>query len=284
MEEAGHRAFPDVEKEAIEHALAGRWEQAAAANAEAIRLAPGHVESYNRHAKALIELGRYGEARTSVEMALKLRPGHAIAKRQWERLSKLLETGVARTFNGAAPVARPGAFIADRARTTVTELRNPPPAAALAVVSPGDLLTLSANGNRMTVLTPDGRALGNLEGRLAQHLRKLIQGGNRYEAVAFRVTPSSIAVMIRETYRSKAQAHLVSFPPSLQKYSAVRVEADFDDDADALPDGGPGVRLGEALEEEDIPRPEDDASLRLRAILDSDTQDDSLVSDDALTV
>jgi len=284
METIRQTPFGNVEEEAIGHAMAGRWEQAAAANAHAISLAPGHVESYNRHAKALIETGRYAEAKASVEMALKIRPGHAIAQRHLERIDKLLSTGAVRKFNGTAPVARSSSFIADRARSTVTELRNPAIAGVLATVSPGDTLSLSTEGNRIKVLTAEGHTLGNLEVRLAQHLRKLIGGGNRYEAAAAKVSHNAAAVMLTEVYRSPEQARLVSFPPAIQKYSAVRPEADMDDYRPDALDGSFSAALAGVPDEEEMPTPAEDSSHRLRAILDGDNSDDGIAADDEIAV
>ncbi|MSQ07975.1 MAG: hypothetical protein EXR57_02645 [Dehalococcoidia bacterium] len=274
------RPLGNVEEEAIAHALAGRWEQAAAANAHAISLAPGHVESYNRHAKALIETGRYAEARASVEMALQIKPGHAIAKRHMERLDRLLSAGAVRKLGGASPVARSSSFISDRALSTVTELRNPAHAGILATISPGDTLSLTIEGNRIKVLSADGHTLGNLEIRLAHHLRKLIAGGNRYEATTTKVSHNTVAVMLTEVFRSPGQARLVSFPPALQKYSAVRPEADLDDYRQARPDGNQGASLSGFHDEEEMPSRAEDGSRRLRAILESANSSDGVASED----
>lgn len=283
VEEIRQRAFGEVEEEAIEHALAGRWEQAASANAEAVRIAPGHVQSHNRRARALIELGRFAEARAAAETAIRLKPGHAIATRHLERIDRLQAAGEVRKLNGATPFARPAAFIADRARSTVTALRNPALPDVLAAVSPGEPLALSVAGNRVNVTTADGRVLGNLEVRLAQHLRRLIDGGNRYEVAAAKISHRAVAVVVRESHRCPAQANVVSFPPALQKYSAVRAETDLDDEAYELLDRGPDEGQ-DSDDEEDLPWPERDTAVRLRAILSEDSSDDEAVPDDALAV
>lgn len=271
-----------AEEQAVDHAMAGRWEQAVESNAAAIRMAPDRVDGYNRQAKALIELGRLQEARAAAESALTLVPGHPIARRNLERISHLIGSGQPHRSRPAATVSRPAAFIADRARSAVTELRNPAPAATLAAVSPGDRLRLAVDGPRIRVTTESGQVLGNLEVRLAQHLHKLIAGGNKYEVAAAKVGAHSVAVIVRELHRSPRQAHLTSFPPSLQKYAAVRPETDLDDEAVDADDTGP--ELGNAAEDEEMPESHDTDTHRLRAILRGDYGDDSSVSDDALAV
>ncbi len=277
------RTLTEIADEAVVHAMAGHWEKAAQSNAEALRVAPNDAESHNRLAKALIELGRYGEARGAAESALRLRPGNTIARRHLDRIAQLSANGAAHRGPAKAPSARPGAFIADRARSTVTMLRDQAPASALATVSPGDTLTLSVQATRVNVSTVDGRSLGNLEVRLAQHLVRLIQGGNRYEAAAAKVTPGAVAIVVREAYRSPKQANLVSFPPALQKYSALRAETDLEDDRGEFLDGG-APDAGDGVDDEDIPQPEEASSSRLRAILSRDSSEDYPVSDDALAV
>jgi hypothetical protein len=153
----------------------------------------------------------------------------------------------------------------------------------LASVSPGEQLYLAVSGNRVNVNTAEGRVLGNLEIRLAQHLRKLMDGGNRYEVAAAKVSLSAVAVVVRESHRSPAQANNVSFPLALQKYSAVRPESVLDDDAYEPLDRAPAEGQ-DGDDEEDLPRPERDNAGRLRAILSGDSSDDGEVSDDALAV
>lgn len=279
----GNVRFQEIEEQAIAHAMAGRWEKALASNAQVISIAPDNAEAYNRCAKALIELGRYEEAKTSAEAALKIRPGHSIAKRNLERINQLLANGKVRKMNGGGQVTRPSAFIADRARSTVTVLRSPAPAQTLAMVSPGDPLTLAVDGGRLKVVTAEGQSLGNLEVRLAQHLARLIQGGNKYEAAAAKVSGGTVAVVVRELSRSSKQAHLVSFPPALQKYSAVRAAADLDDDDSSLDDDS-GAAVDMDIDEEDIPQPGEASTERLKAFLSGDSSDDSSISDDALAV
>jgi tetratricopeptide (TPR) repeat protein len=277
------KTLNEISEEAIAHALAGRWDQAAMANAEALRIAPGDVDSHNRQAKALLELGRYAEAKAEAEAALRLRPGHAIARRHLERIGQLQSNGKVARLSSASPVARPSAFIADRAASTVTELRNPAPAPVLAASSPGDPLKLVPDGARVKVVSLDGKVLGSLETRLAQHLLRLIQGGNRYEAALTKAAAGSVAVVVREAYKSPKQAGTVSFPPSLQKYSAVRHEVDDEDERGEMLDGG-FLQDEESSSEDDIPEPQEARSARLRAVLSRDSEDDGMISDDALAV
>ncbi|MEX0762262.1 MAG: tetratricopeptide repeat protein [Dehalococcoidia bacterium] len=266
------RPFTEIKNEAVEHALAGRWQQAADLNAEAIQIAPEDVESHNRLAKALIELGRYNEARSAAETALRLRPDNNIARRHMERLSQLTSSSVVKK-SGTERAPRKVQFIADRARATVTELERTAPPNVLAAVSPGDSLTLEPQGSRMAVLTEEGEYLGTLEVHIAQRLRKLIDGGNRYDVTAAKISTQEMGILVSETYRSPAQANIVSFPPSLQKST---VDFDLDDERPELLDDGSAGSGHEDEEETPVSAPNE----QLRAILNGEIGEGVAVDDD----
>jgi hypothetical protein len=64
----------------------------------------------------------------------------------------------------------------------------------------------------------------------------------------------------------------------------VRAETDLDDDPPTADDRGAGEGQDSDDEEDDLPRPERDTAVRLRAILSGDSSDDEAVPDDALAV
>ena len=45
----------------------------------------------------------------------------------------------------------------------------------------------------------------------------MIDGGNEYEVLAAKLTDSEVIVIVREVKRSRAQAHIASFPLYLQQ-------------------------------------------------------------------
>ncbi len=68
-------------KEAIALATQGRWQEAMEINNEIIQACPEDVNAYNRLGKALIELGRYEEARDAFGRALEIAPSTPSPKR-----------------------------------------------------------------------------------------------------------------------------------------------------------------------------------------------------------
>ena len=209
------RSFKKIEEEAIEHALAGRWEEAADVNIEGIEQDENNVGCLNRLAKAYLELSKYKDARSLLKRALEVDPHNRVATRQLERLPKL-DSGIARRTSGGT-ATNSALFISDPAVATVSELKKVTSAEILASISPGDKFKLVVDDTIMSVTTNGGEYVGTLEVRIATRMRKMIAGGNKYAILAAKLTDSEVVVVIRETRRSTEQARIASFPSYLQK-------------------------------------------------------------------
>jgi Flp pilus assembly protein TadD len=75
--------------QAIAHATAAQWSDAAETNRRLLELGPD-AEAENRLAKSLWELGELGNAREHYQTALALDPTNRIAERNIDRLKMLL--------------------------------------------------------------------------------------------------------------------------------------------------------------------------------------------------
>jgi len=214
MQELGERESlrRQMTELAVRLAREGRWEAAVRVNRAIVEAFPTDVEAHNRLGKALLELGRYGEAREAYAKALELDPNNAIARRNLSRLA-LLEADASR---GGAPRARklpPEMFIEETGKTGITTLLRPHREVA-AQFSAGDEVFLRPRDGSLVVEGPDGSYLGEVEPRLAQRLLRLMEGGNRYVAAISQVTDAGdVRVFIREVYQHPSQAGKVSFPP-----------------------------------------------------------------------
>ncbi|HXG41256.1 MAG TPA: tetratricopeptide repeat protein [Dehalococcoidia bacterium] len=199
---------------AIRLAREGRWEEAALVNRAIVDAFPEEVEAYNRLGKALLELGRYAEAREAYTRALELDPHNAIARRNLSRIHLLEAEGARATAGG--PRARklpPEMFIEETGKTCITTLARPNREAA-ARLSAGDEVFLRPEGGSLLVLGPDGETLGEVEPRLGQRLVRLMEGGNRYVAAMSSLTDTGdVRIFIREVFQHPSQAGRPSFPP-----------------------------------------------------------------------
>ena len=210
------RSLKNIQEDAVQHALAGRWEAAVEVNLEGLDVDSENVSCLNRLAKAYLELSRYKDARTLLKKAVSIDPLNRVAIRQLDRLEKLDGAGIARRTSGGT-ATNSALFISDPAVATVSELKKVAPAETLASVSPGDKFKLKIDESIATISSASGDYIGTLEVRIATRMRKMIDGGNKYEILAAKLTDSEVIVVVRETKRSATQARTASFPSYLQK-------------------------------------------------------------------
>lgn len=195
---------------AIELAMQSKWEEAVDANNAIIENFPGDADAYNRLGKALIELGRYKEARDAYGKALELAPTNIIARKNLSRLSGMREE--AREAEGTRTKLDPRIFIEETGKTTVTTLQNIAARDVLAKVTAGDQVYLKVIGRSLVAETERGDYVGQVEPKLGLRIIKLIEAGNRYSAAITGIDGSSIKVIIREEYQAPAMVGHISFP------------------------------------------------------------------------
>jgi tetratricopeptide (TPR) repeat protein len=199
-------------EKAVQLAMQNRWEEAAELNRQILELFPNDVDTFNRLGKALLELGRYSEAREAYEQAARLDPGSTIAQKNIQRLSKLIEERAP-----AAPPTPldPRLFIEESGRTAVTTLIEPGSSDVLATLTAADQLNLEVVGHTVKVFNLTGGLVGQIEPRLAQRLIRLQEMGNRYSAAVTSVDDQTVRVILRETYRDPSMGNRPSFPTSV---------------------------------------------------------------------
>ena len=197
-------------KAAIALAMAGRWEEAAELNRSILGIFPEDVDAYNRLGKALMELGRFQEARDAFNKALQISPHNSIARKNVERLS-LLSKNVPPSKESSSKVS-PRLFLGETGKSVVTSLVEVAPPEVLAKVVAGDLVDLRIDGKRVIVASTDGTRLGQIEPKLALRLVKLVEGGNRYAAAITSAGSNEVSVIIKEVYQHPSQRGRPSFP------------------------------------------------------------------------
>ena len=69
------------------------------------------------------------------------------------------------------------------------------------------------SGRRLNVKDEvSGEELGQVESKTASRLKRLMSGGNRYQATVKGVDDGEVTIIIREVYKHPSQARIVSFP------------------------------------------------------------------------
>ena len=200
---------------AIQLAMANRWEDAIGVNRAIISVSPNDVDSYNRLGKALMELGRYAEAKKAYKKTLSLDSTNRIAMKNLERLNVLAKTG---DVQAETKQVDPAIFIEEMGKSTVTILKNMAEE-MLPRSNAGDPVALQPKGTTLTVATLSGEFIGELEPKLGLRLIKLLDGGNKYAAAVASTSGAEFRIIIKETYQDPSQAGRPSFPTAVSSES-----------------------------------------------------------------
>lgn len=206
-------------KRAVALAMQNRWREAVEVNRSLAEEFPGDLEAYNRLGKALAELGRIDEATEAFREVLRVSPHNTIARKNLDRLSQLDDDP---TRHQPANRRAMWDFIGETGKTLVTSLVNVARPKVLARLTPGDDVSLELAGRRLNVTDlATGEELGRVESKIASRLKRLMNGGNRYQAAVKSVDDQTVAIIIREVYRHPSQAGIVSFPSKAEPSTSI---------------------------------------------------------------
>src|SRR4030042_3919294 len=121
--------------EAIALAIQGRWQEAVALNKTILELSPEDVDAYNRLGRALMELGKYNEAKESYSHAIELDHYNSIARKNLDRLSHLAKLSPAPKGQHKLSL---DIFIGEAGRVGVVNLIRLAPREVVARMAPGE--------------------------------------------------------------------------------------------------------------------------------------------------
>jgi hypothetical protein len=226
-------------QQAIQLAMQGQWQEAAAVNRAIIAVFPNDVDAYNRLGKALTELGQYSEAREAYAKTLELDSLNSIAQKNLSRLASLDE-GVAVQAERGQKLS-PQMFISEMGKTGITVLTRAA-AKAAARMTAGDQVFLRRQNNTLVVESSQGEYLGEIEPKLGMRLIKLMEGGNHYAAAIATLNQDDVRVIIKETFQDPSQAGKLSFPTTagdaFRAYTKEGlVRRDVEEDEDSFEEG-----------------------------------------------
>ena len=285
-ETASPRRRKQLTDDAIRFAMAGDWKGAAAANSAILEGFPDDVEAANRLGKAQTELGHTKKAIEAYQRALQIDSFNSIARKNLDRLELSAASGAVKPEKVSKPAKAKrttperisGALVAS---ATAAEFRlqqaNP---AEVSKLEPGDSAELHANPRGVAVVSEDGVILGYIEPKAGLRLRRLMEGGNKYDVTIRTIDANGTAIVfIRETRRDPSLVGQASFlasaetrnkaPRAYTRRSAF-VDEDEPDLGDDEEDDDPMGELREVAGVEDI----DDDDVDLTAEIDTDDGDD----------
>lgn len=203
------------EKRAIDAALESRWQDALKLNKQIIKLDPQNIEALNRQAKAYIELGKSNLAKKCYSEVLKLDPYNPIASKNLKIIKSFKSTKQPLHTNGQFKLS-PSLFLQEPGKTKVVNLLNVAEPQKLSQTFCGMKVYMALKNRRITIVDANGDYLGVLPDDISHHLIRLLKGGNKYELFIKSIRVNALAVLIRETFRSKRFKN----QPSFLEYSA----------------------------------------------------------------
>ena len=208
--------YKKLTKEAIKLANSGRWLEAIDLNQLILASSPNDIDALNRLGKGFSEIGKYKQAKSSFGLSLNLSPSNVIAKKNLERLQHLEDAPPPK----GTPRTTSRIFIEESGKSYSTVLRTLVSKETLAMVSPGETLSLLMDGASVYAVSKDSIALGQLEPKIASLMIKLLKAGNKYVVAVVAISKDQLSIIIRETYRHPDMKSFVSFPISNQNGSA----------------------------------------------------------------
>lgn len=214
-------------EQAIALAIQGRWEEAVGVNNAIISLFPSDAEAFNRLGKASLELKRYREAHEAYREAVRLDPNNIIARKNLQRLSRLVEEGAPQAEAEEREAKNhervtPDLFIEETGKTGVTSLSKLANGVTLAKITAADPVELRVEGQNLAVYSAEAEYLGQVEPKLGHRLVKFIKTGNEYAARVTTIGDHQVKIMIRETHQDPINRGRVSFPPKGVPGEAIR--------------------------------------------------------------
>ncbi|MDD2823339.1 MAG: tetratricopeptide repeat protein [Candidatus Daviesbacteria bacterium] len=223
---------------AINAALSSNWLQAIDFNLEILAEEPKSVEALNRLGRAYFELGKLPESKESFDKSLAFDPYNQIAAKFIKRIETCKKKNPkAKSNNGTnhnCAQVDSDLFIEEPGKTKLVSLLKVAEPQKLSLLSPGALVSLIIKNKVIAITDQDEEYLGVLPDDLSRLLVRLINGGNKYQAIIKTAKINGLSILIRETYRSSRFKNQPSFLDNLnmaQTYSSDNIVI-IDDEED----------------------------------------------------
>lgn len=203
---------------AIDAALDSRWDEAFKLNKKIIKLDPQNVDALNRQARVYMEMGKGNLAKKYYGQVVKIDPYNPIALKNLKIIKAFKPNGRSDEYHenhtgGVSPSFKLEAslFLQEPGKTKVIALLKVAEPQKLSQAYCGMKVNMVVKNHGITIIDPNLNYLGVLPDDISHHLLKLIRGGNKYDLFIKAIRVNALAVLIKETYRSKRFKNQPSF-------------------------------------------------------------------------
>lgn len=197
------------EKIAIKAATEADWKKAACYNQLIIDHDKHNVAALNRLTKALLEQGKFWQAKKICQQLLAFDRYNPIALKNKQKLHTRKKEDCQPSVDEA--VCTSDFLVKEPGKSRCIKVVNPATSPILQLLDSGDTLSMVVKKHGITITRKDHVYLGTLPDDVATKLISFIKGGNRYQIYVRSVNGQNLEVFIKETFRSRKFRNLPSF-------------------------------------------------------------------------
>ena len=196
---------------AIDAALDSRWEEALKLNKQIIKVDPQNVDALNRQARVHMEMGKFNLAKKYYSEALKIDPYNPIAIKNLKIIKSFKGNGDSGLIHNGISKLSASLFLQEPGKTKIVNLLKVAEPQKLSKAFCGMKVNMIIKNRKITITDEFDNYLGVMPDDINYHLLKLLKGGNKYDLFIKAIKVNGLAVLIKETYRSKKFKNQPSF-------------------------------------------------------------------------
>lgn len=227
-----------LKQEAINAAKNSDWAKAILINQEIIERYGEEPETMNRLGLAYLKNNQVAEAKKTFKRILEIDKSNIIANKHLDKI-KNNESSVDIIFN------QDNDFIEEPGKSKIVTLHRLAGKDQLKKLKVGQVCFLQLKNRYISIVDENDRHIGALPEDISFRLSKLISNGNEYRCVVYKVNEKQCLIQVKETFRSKKNEQIVSFPNKAQNNLVLPDDFILEEDI-------PFEVLGEEEDEEDL--------------------------------
>lgn len=197
---------------AIDAALDSRWEEALKLNKKLLKLNPCNVDALARLARVYLEMGRIHLAKRYYLEVVKIDPYNPIALKNLKIIKSFKNNGQQTNIHlNATTKLSASLFLQEPGKTKIVNLLKVAEPQKLSQAYCGMPVAMVIKNRKITIVDSFGNYLGVLPDDICHHLLRLLKGGSKYDLFIKSIKVNGLAVLIKETFRSKRFKNQPSF-------------------------------------------------------------------------
>lgn len=198
-----------LERQAIDNAIKGLWNEAISFNESIIKIDKKNVETYLRLGFAYLQINKPKKSKNNYLHALKLQPNNVLIKKNLERI-KILE--LKKITHQKTSSIDPLLFIDIPGKTKTVSLVNCGPKGVLAKLTVGQSVCLNSKKRKIEIRTVDKEYVGCLPDDLSKRLAIFIKNGGIFSVYVKETSLKNTIVLLKEDKKGTKMAKFIAFP------------------------------------------------------------------------